>query len=141
MAGVVVPAIALLAAPAYLDPYWIRVLTYALMFAAMSTALNITAGFTGYPAFGDVVWFGLGSVVTGVMMVKAKLPFAACIPISVLFATAIAAIVGPSLVRLRGHSCASGTLARHMALGSAVTRLEATGEPDTTRDHFAEHIV
>ena len=36
---------------------------------------------------------------------------------------------------------ATGTLARQMGLGSAVTSWEATGEPDTPRDHFAEHIV
>jgi branched-chain amino acid transport system permease protein len=97
------------------------------MFAAMSTALNITAGFTGYPAFGDVVWFGLGSVVTGVMMVKAKLPFAACIPISVLLSTAVAAIVGPSLLRLRGHYFAIGTLALNEATRALVQNLNVTG--------------
>src|SRR5262249_39704250 len=36
---------------------------------------------------------------------------------------------------------ATGSLARQMGLGSAVTSWEATGEPDLPRDHFAEHIV
>ena len=39
------------------------------------------------------------------------------------------------------RSGATGSLARQMGLGSAVTSWEATGEPDTPRDHFAEHIV
>jgi hypothetical protein len=39
------------------------------------------------------------------------------------------------------RGAATGSLARQMGLGSAVTSWEATGEPDTPRDHFAEHIV
>jgi branched-chain amino acid transport system permease protein len=118
---------ALLVLPAYLDPYWMRILTYALMFAAMSTGLNITAGFIGYPAFGDVVWFGLGSTVTAILMVKAKWAFAAAVPISVLFCTTIAALVGPSLLRLRGHYFAIGTLALNEATRALVQNLDVTG--------------
>jgi branched-chain amino acid transport system permease protein len=124
---VVLPAVVLLAAPAYLDPYWLRILTYALMFGAMSTALNITAGFTGYPAFGDVVWFGLGSTVTAVMMVKANWAFAAAVPVAVLFCTGVAAVVGPSLLRLRGHYFAIGTLALNEATRALVQNLHITG--------------
>ena len=126
-ACVVIGAAVLLALPAYLDPYWMRILTYALMFAAMSTALNITAGFTGYPAFGDVVWFGLGSTVTAVLMVKAKWAFAAAVPVSALFCTVIAALVGPSLLRLRGHYFAIGTLALNEATRALVQNLDVTG--------------
>jgi len=36
---------------------------------------------------------------------------------------------------------ATGSLARQMGLGSAVTSWEATGEADVPREHFAEHIV
>ena len=126
-ASVLIVAGGLLVLPAYLDPYWMRILTYALMFAAMSTGLNITAGFVGYPAFGDVVWFGLGSTVTAILMVKAKWAFAAAVPISVLFCTTIAALVGPSLLRLRGHYFAIGTLALNEATRALVQNLDVTG--------------
>ena len=126
-ASVLIVAGGLLVLPAYLDPYWMRILTYALMFAAMSTGLNITAGFIGYPAFGDVVWFGLGSTVTAILMVKAKWAFAAAVPISVLFCTTIAALVGPSLLRLRGHYFAIGTLALNEATRALVQNLDVTG--------------
>ena len=36
---------------------------------------------------------------------------------------------------------ATGSLARQMGLGSAVTSWEATGVADVPREHFAEHIV
>jgi branched-chain amino acid transport system permease protein len=127
-AAAVVAAVAVLAVlPVFLDPYWMRVLTYALMFAAMSTGLNITAGFTGYPAFGDVVWFGLGSTVTAILMVKAKWAFAVAVPASVLFCAVVAAIVGPSLLRLRGHYFAIGTLALNEATRALVQNLDVTG--------------
>jgi branched-chain amino acid transport system permease protein len=122
-------AFLLLVAPAFLDLYWMRVLTYALMFAALASGLNITAGFTGYPAFGDVVWFGLGSTVTAVLMVKAEWAFAAAVPVAVLLCTVMAAVVGPSLLRLRGHYFAIGTLALNEATRALVQNLDVTGGP------------
>jgi branched-chain amino acid transport system permease protein len=126
-AAVFAGAAVLIACPAFLDLYWMRIVTYALMFAAMSCALNITAGFTGYPAFGDVVWFGLGSTVAAALMVKANWSFAAAIPVSVAICTVLAALVGPSLLRLRGHYFAIGTLALNEATRALVQNLEVTG--------------
>ena len=39
------------------------------------------------------------------------------------------------------RSGATGSLARQMGLGSAVTSWEATGEPDTPRDQLGENII
>jgi branched-chain amino acid transport system permease protein len=124
-----VAATLLLVAPAFLDLYWMRVLTYALMFGALASGLNITAGFTGYPAFGDVVWFGLGSTVTAVFMVKAHWAFGAAVPVAVLLCAVTAALVGPSLLRLRGHYFAIGTLALNEATRALVQNLDVTGGP------------
>jgi branched-chain amino acid transport system permease protein len=117
----------LLVAPAIMDLYWMRIVSYALMFGALATGLNITAGFTGYPAFGDVVWFGLGSTVTATLMVKAHWAFAAAVPVAVVICTALAALVGPSLLRLRGHYFAIGTLALNEATRALVQNLHVTG--------------
>lgn len=119
--------ILLLIAPAFLDLYWMRVLSYALMFGTLASGLNITAGFTGYPAFGDVVWFGLGSTITAVLMVKAQWAFAAAVPAAVLLCSVLAAAVGPSLLRLRGHYFAIGTLALNEATRALVQNLDVTG--------------
>jgi branched-chain amino acid transport system permease protein len=120
-------AVLLLVAPAFVDLYWMRVLSYALMFAALASGLNITAGFTGYPAFGDVVWFGIGSTVTAVLMVKAHWAFAAAVPAAVVCCTVIAMFVGPPLLRLRGHYFAIGTLALNEATRALVQNLQVTG--------------
>ena len=60
----------LAAGPALFDSYWLRVLTGVFMFATAAQALNIIAGYTGYPAFGNVVFFGIGAYWTGVLMVE-----------------------------------------------------------------------
>jgi branched-chain amino acid transport system permease protein len=120
-------AVTLLVAPALMDLYWMRIVSYAMMFGALATGLNITAGFTGYPAFGDVVWFGLGSTVTAALMVKAHWAFAAAVPLAVVICTALAALVGPSLLRLRGHYFAIGTLALNEATRALVQNLDVTG--------------
>jgi len=128
-AAVVSGTIVIALAPVYADLFWLRILSFALMFGALASALNITAGFTGYPAFGDVVWFGLGATVTGVLMAKERWPFAAAVPVASLFCITIAAIVGPSLLRLRGNYFAIGTLALNEATRALVQNLGVTGGP------------
>ena len=49
--------ILLLIAPFHVSLYWQRVLTSIFMFATLAQAINLIAGFTGYPAFGNVVFF------------------------------------------------------------------------------------
>jgi branched-chain amino acid transport system permease protein len=127
--GVLVAASALLLllGPTFLDLYWMRVVSFAMMFAALSTGLNITAGYTGYPAFGDVVWFGLGSYVTAVLMVRAHWPFEAALPCSAVACTLVAALIGPAFLRLRGHYFAIGTLALNEATRAVVQNVHFTG--------------
>lgn len=127
VALVIAGAVLLIVLPAFMNGYWMRVLTLALMFAALASGLNITAGFTGYPAFGDVVWFGIGSTVTAVFMVKGKWAFAPSVAVAVVICIVIAAIVGPSLLRLRGHYFAIGTLALNEATRALVLNLDVTG--------------
>ena len=49
----------LMLAPLHINLYWLRILSTAFMFATLAQAINLIAGFTGYPAFGNVVFFGL----------------------------------------------------------------------------------
>lgn len=117
----------LLAGPAFLDFYWMRVISFSMMFAALSSGLNITAGYTGYPAFGDVVWFGLGSYVTADLMVREHWPFAAALPCGAVFCTLLAALIGPAFLRLRGHYFAIGTLGLNEATRAVIQNVHFTG--------------
>jgi len=118
----------LLIAPAFLNLYWMRVLSSVFMFGALAQALNIIAGYTGYPAFGNVVFFGLGGYTTAVLMVRFGVPFWVGVLAAAALCAAVAGLVGPALLRLRGHYFAIGTLGLNEATRAVVDNLtETTG--------------
>jgi branched-chain amino acid transport system permease protein len=99
----------LLLAPLHISLYWQRVLSTAFMFATLAQAINLIAGFTGYPAFGNVVFFGLGAYSAAIVMVRGG-SFALGFVIAVLVSLATVLVVGPLLLRLRGHYFAIATI-------------------------------
>jgi len=50
-----------MALPLFIEGYWIRVLSSIFMYAIITGALNIIAGFAGYAAFGNIVFSGIGA--------------------------------------------------------------------------------
>ncbi len=100
----------LLAAPALLGPYWLRILSNIFMYAVLAQGINLMAGYTGYPAFGNVVFFGLGGYTTAVVMVKLQAPFALGALASVVLCPLLVLAIGPPLLRLKGHYFAIATL-------------------------------
>jgi branched-chain amino acid transport system permease protein len=101
--------VALLLAPLHVSPYWQRVLSMAFMFATLAQAINLIAGFAGYPAFGNVVFFGLGAYAAAIVMVRGG-SFALGIGAAVLTSLVTVLLVGPVLLRLRGHYFAIATV-------------------------------
>jgi ABC-type branched-subunit amino acid transport system permease subunit len=120
----------LLLAPLYVSLYWQRILSTAFMFATLAQAINLIAGFTGYPAFGNVVFFGLGSYSAAIVMVKAGESFVLGLLAAVLISLATVLLVGPPLLRLRGHYFAIATVGLNemiKALASNLTPLTGGG--------------
>jgi len=103
-------ALLLLSFPFLVTGFWVRLLTQIFMFAALASALNIISGFTGYAAFGNMIFFGMGAYTTAVLMTKAHLPFAVAFPASGVMAVLLAIVLGLLLLRLRGHYFALGSL-------------------------------
>ena len=120
-------AAVVVAGPALFDLYWLRVFTGVFMFATLAQALNIIAGYTGYPAFGNVVFFGLGAYCTAVLMARHGVAFPLACAGGVGLAMLLALIVGPPLLRLRGHYFAIGTLALNEAVRAVVENLGFAG--------------
>lgn len=121
---VVAAAVALLAcAPSYLGLYWLRVLTTILMFATFTQSINIIAGFVGYPAFGNVVFFGLGAYGTTVGIVHFKLAPILSVFCGLSACAVVVLLVGPPLLRLRGHYFAIATLGLNEAIMAVVSNL------------------
>jgi len=132
---VTVPAIAfavlaggtLLAAPFVVGNYWIRVLTTIFMFGALASATNIIAGYTGYPAFGNVVFFGLGAYTTALAMTRFRASFWTGLALGILICCLYAAVIGFPVLRLRGHYFAIATLGMNEATRAIVENVGFTG--------------
>jgi len=101
---------ALAAVGLVLDVYWLRVLTGIFLFATIAQSINIIAGFTGYPAFGQVVFFGLGAYAVAIATVRLGVPLVAGGPLAIVIGMLFAVACGAPLFRLRGHYFAIGTL-------------------------------
>jgi branched-chain amino acid transport system permease protein len=120
-------ALVLAAGPAFLGNYWLRVLSNVYMYAVLAQGINIMAGYTGYPAFGNVVFFGIGGYATGILMVKLQAPFVAGLVTGMLVCPLLVLLLGPALLRLKGHYFAIATL----GLNEAIREFVANASPLT----------
>jgi len=107
--------------------YWIRVLTSVFMYAGLASSLNIIMGYTGYTDFGNVVFFGVGAYVTGVLVGVFKLPVVLSIVAGALFCAVYASLIGLPLLRLRGHYFSIATIAVMDATREIITNMDITG--------------
>src|SRR5438128_2679306 len=115
--------------PLLTDKFWFRIATYVVMFAVLATAWNIIGGITGYAAFGNVAFFGIGAYTTGMLIAKAKWPFLVALPLAPILAALFAALVGLPLLRLRGHYFAVASLGVGVAVGELVQNIDYNGQP------------
>lgn len=116
---------ALALGPMWLNAYWTRVLSTVFTVAVVAQGINLMAGYTGYPAFGNVVFFGVGGYGTAVLMGQLGWSFAWAAPAGTLLAALLALVVGPPLLRLKGHYFAIATLGLNEAMKEVVTNTTA----------------
>ena len=130
LTGVVLAAVALAAAvafPAISGTYYIRVVTGIFMFGMLASGWNLIGGYTGYPDFGAAAFIGIGAYTTGILMLRAHLPFAPSLLAGGILSIAAAAAMGSVLLRLRGHYFAVATLGFMIVLQQLTANLEITG--------------
>jgi branched-chain amino acid transport system permease protein len=113
-AAVAIGLLVLCAAPIGISSYWLRVLTTVLMYVIVTQGLNVIVGITGYHAFGNGVFFGIGAYACGSAMV-AGLPFAVGIALAIVVSAVCAFILGWPILRLKGHYFAIATVALNLA--------------------------
>ena len=102
---------ALLLLPRFVSPYKLLTYTTVLSLTLMAQGWNFIGGYTGYAAFGNVAFFGIGAYTTGLLMLsKWHVPFFAAIAAGALLSAAVAAAVGLPVLRLKGHYFAIATL-------------------------------
>ena len=103
----------------WLDNYWLRIWTSVLMFVAVTQGLNIIVGFAGYHSFGNAAFFGAGAYAAA-MLVTAGWPLWAALLASSVVGALLALILGPALLRLKGHYFAIATVALNAALAELI---------------------
>ena len=99
--------------PLLLDPrgYWIRVLTFTLLFAAMAQAWNIVGGLANQTSLGHAAFFGIGAYTSTVLLLKFGIsPWLGMLAGGALGGLAAFIIAIPTM-RLQGHYFALATLA------------------------------
>src|SRR5689334_8651224 len=90
------------------------------MYAVLAQGINIMAGYTGYPAFGNVVFFGLGGYTTAILMIKFGMGFGVAALAATLLCPVLVFVIGPPLLRLKGHYFAIATLGLNEAVKEIV---------------------
>jgi len=96
--------------PSIASGFWIRLLTSIFLYAILAQGLNIIAGFTGYAAFGNMIFFGLGAYTVGILMVKAGISFFPSMIAAGAVGIIVAILIGMPLLRLKGHYFALASL-------------------------------
>lgn len=85
------------------QPFWIRVLTLALLFSAVAQSWNLMAGYAGQWSLAQLAFFGVGAYVAGIMQQEAGIPLLVGLVPAMAVTAAFAAGVGYAMLRLRGH--------------------------------------
>jgi branched-chain amino acid transport system permease protein len=110
-------------APFAVNTYWLRVLSTICLYATLASAINLMAGYTGYPAFGNVVFFGLGAYATAIVMAKLQGAFWVGIAAGIVVCACYAIVIGLPVLRLRGHYFAIATLGMNEATRRIIENL------------------
>jgi branched-chain amino acid transport system permease protein len=106
--------------------YYFRTLSMMFLWMGLSSAWNITSGFTGYIDFGAVAYFGIGNYATALLMTKGGLPFFLSVLLGGMFSALIATFIGRYTMRLRGAYFGIATLAFAEAVKQIVLEFDRT---------------
>lgn len=125
---VLIILIALIFLPKYGSDTMIQFGISTLLLAVLAQGWNIIGGYTGYPSFGNSVFYGLGAYGVGIAMVQWQLSFATGMIFGVSLAIIFALLLGIPVLRLKGHYFAIATLALAQVMAAIVSNIEIAGQ-------------
>lgn len=106
-----VAALFLVAAPLFLNPYYLEVLSLILIAVVGALGLNILLGYTGQISIGHAAFMSVGAYTAANLITKLDMPFWIAIPAGGLMAAAVGVLVGIPSLRIKGLYLAIATLA------------------------------
>jgi branched-chain amino acid transport system permease protein len=119
-------------APLISSNYLVDVLTSAVLYAILATALNVTVGLTGVLVLGFIGFYAVGAYTTGILTAKFALcGFWLALPLSGLAAMLCGILLGIPALRLKGDYLAVVTLGFGEIIRIFLTNLNGlTGGPN-----------
>ena len=93
------------------DPYLLRILILASIFAILAASWDLLSGFTGQMNFGHALFFGVGAYAAALLNQHLHIPPWGSIPLGALAAVVAGLVIGIPCLRLKGTYLALTTLA------------------------------
>src|SRR5688572_1180568 len=106
----------MLVLPFGLSNFWLRVMATGLMFAGLGLAMQIMIGLVGWPALGNVVFFGVGAYSAALLNLRLDAPVYLAIPFGGLVAALLALLAARAMLSLRGSYFLMATVALNFAM-------------------------
>jgi len=97
-------------APAFIEPYFLRLVSLALIYLILTTGLNIIAGYTGQVSLGQAGLYGIGAYTGAILAANLGLPFWLCLPASMVMAGLFGLVLGIPTLKVSGHYLALITI-------------------------------
>lgn len=133
--GIVAALALLVALPKLVSSYKLLTYTRFLLLALTAQGWNFIGGYTGYAAFGNVAYFGIGAYTTGLLMLgRWHVPFFPALAAGALLAALVAILLGLPILRLKGHYFAIATLGVAEALAQVADTWDSVTEGSTGID-------
>ena len=125
--GVGIVALALVATPFVLSgqPYLVRIVTTALIYAIAAYGMNIILGLTGQLTLAHGAFFGIGAYVVGLLTTDRDWSFWASFALAILVTTALGYVSGLIALRTQGSCFAIFTMALGFLVFIVITRWES----------------
>lgn len=117
----------LLAAPNWLNGYYLNLLYITVLYVGLAYGWNIISGYAGYFSFGQIAFFGIGAYATGLIVVNLHWHWMLCALAGGLIACALSIPMGFVMLRLRGPFFAMGMFGLAQTSRVVITAIPASG--------------
>src|ERR1700733_9763637 len=110
MIGFGLLALAIVALPFAASTFFLLLPSFGFMYVALASSWNIVGAFPGYPSFATAAFFGIGAYASGISRSSGAFPLPLSWLLGAAAATVFSLMVGPAILRLRGHYFAVASL-------------------------------
>jgi ABC-type branched-subunit amino acid transport system ATPase component/ABC-type branched-subunit amino acid transport system permease subunit len=124
----VVALVILAMMPFVLSEFYVTLMNYIGLASIVTIGLVLLTGVAGLTSFGQAAFVGIGAYTTAVFTTAYGLSPWLTLPISLLFTTAIALVLGFVTLRLSGHYLPLGTIAWGISIYFIFGNLEILGK-------------